>query len=254
MIAASFGVGAAWSGWWSRNRRQVRETSPGVLISALLHALVIVALLVALKERLPKTEVFRIVPVSVVEIEGGSENTGSGAARGAAPVKEQHAVPQMQATPKPARARPVEAPSPADPLDAQLRALSRLRQDSAVPSQAPAAEAGTSGDGGAPGTGDPYGVRDLIRTQILRRWSLDLDVLGTQDFQIAIRVLLARNGTVLKAEVVDRKRYRADKVFHQIALSARNAVILSSPLLLPAGRYGETTEVTLLLDPRDALQ
>jgi hypothetical protein len=37
-------------------------------------------------------------------------------------------------------------------------------------------------------------------------------------------------------------------------MSARNAVLLASPIALPAGDYPAQTELTLLLDPRDAMR
>jgi hypothetical protein len=37
-------------------------------------------------------------------------------------------------------------------------------------------------------------------------------------------------------------------------LSARNAVLLSSPVALPAGSYDEVMNMTLNLNARDALQ
>ena len=40
----------------------------------------------------------------------------------------------------------------------------------------------------------------------------------------------------------------------EIALSAKNAVILSSPLTLPDGRYTDTFTLTLLLNPRETQQ
>ena len=52
---------------------------------------------------------------------------------------------------------------------------------------------------------------------------------------------------------MDRARLANDAVWRDIALSARNAVLLASPVALPAGqRFSETT-LTLRLDPRDTL-
>jgi len=97
-------------------------------------------------------------------------------------------------------------------------------------------------------------VRDFIRQQVVRHWSLDLHVLGGRSFQIAIHVVMTRAGAIQKAEIVDMQRYRTDAVFRDIALSARNAVLLSSPVPLPAGNYPERMDMTLNFNPRDALQ
>ena len=64
------------------------------------------------------------------------------------------------------------------------------------------------------------------------------DVLMHFVWAVAIRVVLHRDGTVEKAEIVDDRRYRTDPAYRTIALSARNAVLLSSPLSLPAARSG----------------
>ena len=78
--------------------------------------------------------------------------------------------------------------------------------------------------------------------------------LGNRKFDILIHVLLKRDGTVLEADVVDTNRYKTDSVFRWIALSAKNAVILSSPLTLPPGADAQNLELTLRLNPRDAMR
>jgi hypothetical protein len=144
-----------------------------------------------------------------------------------------------------------------DALEMQLRALSRLREpntDTRLSGDAGrAAEAASGLDDEAGGRGD-YNMRDIIRAQILRRWSLDMGRLGDRRFVVEIRVQLKRDGTVLGAEIVDRQRLASDAVFRWIAISARNAVILSSPLTLPPGIEAPQLDLTLKLDPRDALQ
>ena len=86
----------------------------------------------------------------------------------------------------------------------------------------------------------------------MRRWNLDLDLLGSRRIIVALRVTMKANGAISLAEIVDKQRYATDAVYRQIAMSARNAVILSSPIALPPGSYPAITEMTLSLDPRDA--
>jgi hypothetical protein len=69
-----------------------------------------------------------------------------------------------------------------------------------------------------------------------------------------IRVRMTGAGVVTKAEVVRDARFAADKAYQDIALSARNAVLLSSPFALPAGHYDGTMELTLNLSTADALR
>jgi hypothetical protein len=95
-------------------------------------------------------------------------------------------------------------------------------------------------------------LRDYIRDQVERHWSLNLSVLGTEDFAIPIRIDIARDGTVLKAELIGTAR-SADPVYGEIAASARNAVLSASPLALPAGDYRSVTRLVLSLDPRATL-
>jgi hypothetical protein len=149
--------------------------------------------------------------------------------------------------PIPPSARPVE-PVP-DALDSKLQALSKLR----APSANPRAGAAANGGGAQPGPGG-YSVKDYVRAQVERRWNLDLSELGSREFVIAIRVVLHRDGTVDTVDILDQTRFLGDAVFRSIALSARNAILLSSPIALPAGDYGEVMELTLNLDPRDTVR
>ena len=47
--------------------------------------------------------------------------------------------------------------------------------------------------------------------------------------------------------------YATDAAFRQIAMSARNAILLASPINLPPGSYAPETTMTLTLNPRDVL-
>jgi hypothetical protein len=58
---------------------------------------------------------------------------------------------------------------------------------------------------------------------------------------------------VRKAEVVDTTSVD-DPLYREVALSARNAVLLSSPILLPPGDYQDVMDMVLYLNPRDALR
>jgi hypothetical protein len=57
---------------------------------------------------------------------------------------------------------------------------------------------------------------------------------------------------VLKAEVMDSP-YSGDPLYNEVAISARNAVLASSPLALPAGRYDDVMDMVLYLDPKATL-
>jgi hypothetical protein len=161
------------------------------------------------------------------------------------------AAPAPTVAPSTVQPAPDALPPPqSDRLQTQLEALAQLR--------APGA-AGTSGrapTGSGAGTGplSAYSVKDLIRAQIQRRWNLKLDELGEHNFVVSIHIVLARDGSVMMAEIVDQRRFASDAAFYSIAISARNAVLLASPLALPSGISDDDMDLTLNLNTRDVLR
>lgn len=249
---------AAWRGMVTKH---ARETGPGLLTALLLHGLA-VALIIFLNMQIgtrPRLNLPRIVPVDVIQL--GEQTTSQ-------PSLLTSAVPQQKRVPAARRekASPVSPeevspsgtkPVPLENLQAKLRALARLRQPESDPRAADVsgqANLTTTSDDAVAGEQSAYAVRDFVRQQVVRHWSLDLHALGGRSFRIAIHVVMTRAGTIQKAEIVDMLRYRIDPVFRDVALSARNAVLLSSPVPLPAGNYPEQMEMTLNFNPRDALQ
>jgi hypothetical protein len=242
-------------------KRRARETGPGFASALFLHGL-IVALIVLMHMQLgtpSRTTALRIVPVDVVQF--GEETTSPPAVLKSV-VPQQKRVPTMkQEETSPAPPQGVSPngakPVPLDNLDAKLRALARLRQPDTAPSvieNSGESDVTSTSDAAALGNQAAYSVRDFVRQQVVRHWSLDLHTLGGRRFQIAIHVVMTRDGRIEKAEIVDKERYRTDAVFRDIALSARNAVLLSSPVPLPAGNYAEVMDMVLNFNPRDALQ
>ena len=98
------------------------------------------------------------------------------------------------------------------------------------------------------------GVKDFIRAQIERHWEFDPRDLGTDDLVIAIHLELNADGSVRKADVVDNPRYGSDLRYRSLAVSARNAALTSSPLHFPPGTYDAVKDITLNLNPREALR
>jgi outer membrane biosynthesis protein TonB len=151
--------------------------------------------------------------------------------------------------------------SPNEQLAARLKLLAGLRQtvtprsnnareqDGNGISNMTAANADT-----VPGRYATYAVRDLIRAQVERRWNLDRTQLGARDWIVAIRITFSPDGTVRRANIVGNERLRSDSAYHDFALSARNAVLLSSPLTLPRGAYGFTTDVVVDFASRQVLE
>ena len=109
-------------------------------------------------------------------------------------------------------------------------------------------------DHGARGQHGARGVKDFIRAQIERHWEFDLRDLGAAELVISIHLQLNADGSVAKVEIVDDPRYASEPHFRSIASSARNAVLASSPLHLPPGTYDAVKDITLNLNPREALR
>ncbi len=163
--------------------------------------------------------------------------------------------------PKPgasAAAKPRPSPSRVDDLSAKLQSLARLRQPAPPVQPRPSPQEGAglsnvtaSSANSAPGSQASYSVRDFLRAQVERHWYWDRRRLGAGDWAVSIHVVLRPDGSVASAEIVDDARHGGDPDYHDLALSARNAVLLSSPLTLPPGAP-PIRDVTLTLDPRTA--
>jgi hypothetical protein len=241
--------------------KHARATGPGFLSALAMHAIV-VALIVLLGMQIgssPQLAVPHIVPVDVIQL---GEQTASLPSPLKSAMPQQKRVPaarREQTSPVPPEGVSPQAsrPVPLENLDAKLRALARLRQlqtDPRVAAISGEADVTSASADAVPGDQAAYGVRDFVRQHVVRHWSLDLHMLGGRSFRIAIHVVMTRAGAIRKAEIVDMERYRTDAVFRDIALSARNAVLLSSPVPLPAGNYPEQMDMVLTFNPRDALQ
>jgi hypothetical protein len=242
---------------------------PGVVGSLALHA-AIVFLLVYRSNALPTPTPPPIVPVDVVELDEETisppplQKTAAPKQSAAAPLKKAQqfasrelSIPRPPDGVAPSKTKPpldeLQLP-PRDDLQTRLEELAKLRQPETDSPARGRSGLSDQSQGGLAGPRAVYSVKDFVRAQIERRWSLDLDALGARNFTISIHVVLTRDGTIRKAEIVDKQRFNSDAVYHSIALSARNAVLLSSPVALPAGSYDEVMNMTLNLNPRDALQ
>ncbi|MEI9889003.1 MAG: hypothetical protein WDN08_21375 [Rhizomicrobium sp.] len=231
----------------------------GLAASLLLHGLfaLLVLLLILRGTAPPQVPPSHVVPIEVVQV--GEETTSP-----PQPLKAKIPQPVTPRAPPhaPAAANRPQGISPrgtkpVDDLETRLRALAHLRQPQSnlLPLDTPrAADTPASSSDAAPGAVAAYAVRDLIRAQVLRKWNFDVAALGRGSFVVGLRIVVLRNGRVAKAEILDRERYTRDALYRDIALSARNAVLLSSPLTLPAGAFGDSIDVTLNLNPRDTLR
>lgn len=236
--------------WLSPERRKAAlEFGPGLAGTLLLHgvaALLIFLFIVQRAAQQPQAPM-HFVPIDLVRL-------GAETASPDAPLKS--IVPQQRASraaeaasPTPRTAAPNRTtPATVDELDAKLRALARLRQPpSNLTLDNAQGVSNVAASNGAPGDQATYSVRDYVRSVVLRRWSLNLVKLGDRTFAVPIRVVMKRDGTVVSAEVVEKH----DRIYRDIAISARNAVLLSSPILMPPGDFPAIMHFTIVLDPRD---
>jgi hypothetical protein len=192
------------------------EIGPGLIVSLLLHLFAVLLVLFFVRSALrPPGPAALVVPVDVVRL--GEETTSP-------PQPQRSAVPQQRAARTLAKqtssfaASPRGKNPPTDELEAKLRALAKLRQpDSKLPLLANPgiSDVTATSNGATPGQQAAYSVRDYIRAQVERRWSLDVGALGTRNFLVAIHLVLARDGSVTKAEIVDKARYGSDATYRE---------------------------------------
>ena len=229
----------------TRGNSQRASLAGGFLCSVVLHGLMLLPLVLML-DRVATT---LVIPVDVVL----ADETA-----GAPPPDTASAPPREAETAASPAAAPLgDSPSdehPPDELELKLRKLAALRQPGP---DTPPLKSEASPSHVSPmsnGVRESVAVSDFIRAQVERRWGLDLARLGNRTFSVLIRVEMTGGGVVTKAEIVRDTRFAADKAYQDIALSARNAVLLSSPFALPSGHYADVMELTLSLNTADALR
>ena len=240
--------------WFSPERRKAAEANGrGVLASLLLHGLLVLMIFVVARHatQVPH-KVAPFVPVDLVRL--GMETESPPAARRALVPQQRAAAKQEAASPTRESVSPKGTKqAPGDALDAKLRGLARLRQ---VQNNLKIADgqgvSNVDAANGTPGDRATYSVKDYVRAQVLRRWSLNLAKMAGRNFSIQLRVTMKRDGTIVSSAIVEESRAKIDPLYRDIALSARNAVILSSPIALPPGDLPAIMHFTLDLDPKDA--
>ncbi len=235
----------AWmEGWTGR----VRKDGGGVALSLLLHGLLLLAALWYLTQRPSVKETqFRTLPVEIVL--GGTLGQAS---MPAPAVRVQVARSHPESAPVPEGTSPKGTKEPEDELAAKLRGLAQLKSaDTALPNADNSGAPGGAGDGTGEGN---YALKDFIRAQILRRWLPDLSIPGARNMPVLVRVRLLKSGVIDDVQVVDQARMHTDAAFRDMALSARDAALLASPIQVPSAKLGKTQTLTINLDPKAVLR
>lgn len=154
----------------------------------------------------------------------------------------------VPAAPKTEGVKPKATTPPPDEMEERIAQMAQLRApDTALP-------APDNGAGAGEGNGGGYALADFVRAQILRRWWPQLDSAAKRGTPVAIRLKLSRAGVISDVEIVDQTRFVNDKLFRNMALSARNAALLASPISLPPGQYDPVMNIAITLDPRAVLR
>jgi hypothetical protein len=159
-----------------------------------------------------------------------------------------------QARPRPAIAphvngvRPRAETPPPDELEARIANMAKLQAPASI---LPAPDNGGMASG--QGNGGGYALADFVRAQILRRWWPDLTADSSRGMPVALRLTMTSEGVISDVRIADQQRFNTDKVFRSMALSARNAATLASPIPLPPGHYDPVMTIAITLDPKAVL-
>jgi len=226
-----------------------KDRGPGAVLSLLLHGVLLLLVLWYLGHRPVLTETeLHALPVELVI--GGSLGQDSNPAHAA---QLQVAKPHPESAPVPEGTSPRGTKEPEDELSAQLRALAQLKTPQAALPNADNNAMPAGNGGGGDGEGN-YALKDFIRAQILRRWLPDLSLPGARDMPVLVRVRLLKSGVIDDVGIVDQARFHADKIFRNMALSARDAALLASPIEIPGTHFEKTQTLTIDLDPKAVLR
>lgn len=225
-----------------------KDGGPGVLLSVILHLLLLLMAVWYVHERPVLTETkVRALPVDLVL--GGTMGQQSSTAPA---TRLEVARPHPESAPVPEGTNPKGTQEPEDELSAKLRALAQLKTpDTPLPNADNTAAPGGTGSGEGEGN---YALKDFIRAQILRRWLPDLSIPGARNMPVLVRVRLLKSGVIDTVFIVDQQRLITDKVFRDMALSARDAALLASPIQFPGGLTQKSQTLTITLDPKAVLR
>jgi hypothetical protein len=225
-----------------------KDGGPGVLLSVALHLLLLLLAIWYVRERPTLTETqFHALPVDLVI--GGTMGQQASTAPA---TRLEVARPHPQSAPEPEGTNPKGTKEPEDELSARLRALAQLKTpDAALPNADNTAAPGGTGSGEGEGN---YALKDFVRAQILRHWLPDLSIPGARNLPVMVRLRLHRSGVIDDVVVVDQQRFATDQAFRDMALSARDAALLASPIQWPGGLSQKSQTLTINLDPKAVLR
>lgn len=94
---------------------------------------------------------------------------------------------------------------------------------------------------------------DAVRAKIRPCWSVPAGAKGAKDLVVDIDMELNADGTVIKADIVDKRRMANDPYYNVAAESAQRAVLdpKCNPLPLPKGKFSQWKNMTMSFNPKD---
>ena len=105
-------------------------------------------------------------------------------------------------------------------------------------------------------TGLSLSEEDALRAQIFGCWSVPLGLPYNEDLLVRIKLILKKDGTIMKSEILDHERMnKPGQAFYKIlAESALRAVRLCQPLKVPPTGYEKWKDIQLNFNPTEMLK
>ena len=225
---------------------QCLRDRPGWALSLALHTCVVLLALWYLAGRPALPPPLRTLPVDLVTLAPAPAPGPSGALpapRAGAPRPRPAAAPKLEGV------KPNATEQPLDELSAKLRALAQLSAP-----DTPLSVGGGNGESGAGKGNGGYALRDFIRAQILRRWLPALSDAASRGAVVRLRLKVSNTGAISDIVIADQARFKTDQVFHSMAVSARDAAMLASPIQMPPGTWPKVIPLEIDLDPKAVLR
>ncbi len=95
--------------------------------------------------------------------------------------------------------------------------------------------------------------KDALSRHMSKCWLIPAGLRDARDIRVPIKINVAPDGTVQKAEIMDKGRIAADRAYRTAAESARRAVLdpNCSPLPIPRDKYEIFKEFIFNFDPKE---
>jgi hypothetical protein len=206
----------------------------GWMLSACLHLALVLAAFLYLMQR-PLLPPPPILPVELVTMQPAPAMRPMPRIGTPAPATR---APRATAVPPQESVQPEE-----DALTAKLQALSHLR--------APEGPLTLGNGGGGNGGGGGMSLTDFVRMQIMRRWMPVLTNRQRREQPVQLLITVTDKGEFSEVTILDRQDFDGNLLYRSMAITARNAAVLTSPIAMPPGAWPKATTLTITLNPRD---